>query len=164
MNSNDEEYTKIERLLKRARPTEPSAELKSRVLHAARETWLGASAGIPWQTPVRRLIVSAVAATIVVSLANVYADRAFAPGSVSMPAAGYMEPCEIDVMAESDTPQIYFAATAVRAAQPDASTLFDHLEKVRETLREVDRDESSGGSMPIPPGSRLHQVPSSVNS
>jgi hypothetical protein len=162
MNNNGE-YAESERLLRRVRPSEPSAELKSRVLHAAQGAWRGASEGVPWPIPIRRLFASAAAATILVCLANLYGDHASAHRPVVAPVAGHTEPCDFDVMTDSEAPLIRYAVTG-RPAQPDASTLCDYLERVRRALSETERNEAPDNPAPVERRSRLPRIPSSLNS
>lgn len=165
MNRGNEEHKGIEGLLKRVRPPEPSSELKARVLRTTGEAWLDASAGIPWQIPIRRLVVSAAAAAVLISLANLYGDRASAHHSPApAPIAERVEPCDLDVMMDPDASSIRYTVTTARSAQPSASALLDYLERVREALGETNRDDASDSPAPSERRSRLPQIPSSLNS
>ncbi len=165
MNRDNEEHAGIEGLLKRVRPPEPSSELKARVLRIAGEAWLDASAGVPWQIPIRRLAISAAAATVLVSLANLYGDRASAHRPPApTPIAERVEPCDLDVMMDPDASLIRYTVTTARSAQPDASAFLDYLERVREALGETERDEASDSPAPTERRSRVSQIPSSLNS
>ncbi len=165
MNQNDDhEHADTERLLRRVRPTEPSTQLKALVLQTAREAWPGASTNIPWQIPIRRLALSAVAATVLISLANLYADHASGHEPAAIPIAEHVEPCDPEVMTVPNASSIRYVVTTVRSIPTDASILSNHLEEVRETLGATERDEKSDGPDPIERRSRLHQIPSSLNS
>ena len=78
MNESNEEHVECERILRRVCALAPSDELKSRIMQGARERWRDTVPSIPWQVPVGRLVVSTMAATIVISLANLYGDYASA--------------------------------------------------------------------------------------
>ncbi len=165
MNRSNEGHAGIEGLLKRVRPPEPSSELKARVLRIAGEAWLKASAGVAWQIPIRRLALSAAAATVLISLANLYGDRASARRPPApTPVAERVEPCDLDTMMDPDASSIRYTVTTARSAQPDASAIFDYLARVRKALGETERDDASGSPTPTERRSRLPQSPSSLNS
>jgi hypothetical protein len=165
MNRDNEERAGIEGLLKRVRPPEPSSELKTRVLRTAGEAWLKVSTGVPWHIPIRRLAISAVAATVLISLANLYGDRVSAHRlPAPTPIAERVDPYDFDVMMDPDASSIRYTVTTARSAQPDASALVDHLERVREALGETKRDDASDSPAPAERRSRLPQIPSSLNS
>jgi len=155
MSTPNEEYDGIERLLKRVRPQEPSAELEERVQRAAQQAWRYDAAGIPWRIPILRLAVSTAAAAVIVTLANLYGDRASYPRRAPVPAAACVEPCDLDITGGIHVSFARYAATT------DASALFDHLRAVRETLRETEENrlpQGPGLSNPrshLPP--RLHK-------
>jgi len=165
MNRDNEEYAGIEGLLKRVCPPEPSSELKARILRTAGEAWSDASAGVPWQIPIRRLALSALAAAVLISLANFYGDRASAHHSPAPTAiAERVEPCDLEIMMDPGASSIRYTVTTARSAQPDASAFLDYLERVREALGEPKRDDASDSSAPTERRSRLSQIPSSMNS
>lgn len=165
MNRDNEEHAEIERLLKQVRPLEPSSELKARVVRTAGEAWLKASAGVPWQIPIRRLALSALAATVLISLANLYGDRASAHHSPApTPITERVELHNFDVMMAPDPSSIRYTVTTARSARPDASALVDYLARVRDALDETERDETSDGLAPTERRSRLPQISSSLNS
>jgi len=62
----------MERLLKKARLAEPSAEFKARITRAAKEAWNEPPVEMPWRIGLRRLAVSAAAAVLMISSANYY--------------------------------------------------------------------------------------------
>jgi hypothetical protein len=165
MNRDNEEYAGIERLLKRVHPPVPSPELKARALRTAGDAWLDASTGVPWHIPIRRLALSAAAATVLISLANLYGDRVSAHRlPVPTPIAERVEPYDFDVLMDPDACSIRYTATTAGSAQPDASALVDYLERVREALGETKRDDASDSPAPTERRSRLPQIPSSLNS
>ncbi len=155
MSTPNEEYDRIERLLKRVRPQEPSAELEERVQCAAQEAWREDTAGIPWRIPILRLALSTAAAAVLVTLANLYGDRASYPRRAPVSAGTYVESCDLDIMGEIPVSFTRYAATT------DTSALFNHLRAVRETLRETEENglpQGPGLSDPrshLPP--RLHK-------
>lgn len=164
MNSNDAEHAQTERFLSQVCPSEPSAELRNRILLAAQKAWRDASVNIPWQIPIRRLAASAVAAAILVSLANLYCDRAFAHRSIAIPIAGSVEPCDLDVTIGPAASLIRYAVTATGLDRTDTATPVDYLERVRRALGETEQNEAPEDPAPAERRSRLPRIPSSLNS
>lgn len=164
MSKINEEHRETEESLRRVRPQGPSAELKGRVLLAARRAWRQESAHVPWQIPLRRLAASAIAAVLIMSLANLYGNRASGYRPAGAPTASFAEPCDLDSIMDVHIPLIRYMATAGRPAQGGASTLLQHLEMVRGTLRETERKDTSEESAPLERRSRLFPSLSSLNS
>lgn len=164
MSTTDDTHRQTEEVLKRVRPHELSAELKAKVVAAAREAWHKEPASIPWQIPLRRLATSAAAAVLIVSLANLYGDCASVHGPTRTPVARCAEPCDLDALMNVYTPLVRYMATAGRPAHPCASAMLDHLERVRETLREMERSGSCEEPAAVERRSRLPGVPSSLPS
>lgn len=149
MSTPNKDYDRIERLLKRVRPQEPSAELEERVQRAAQQAWRDDAAGIPWRIPILRLALSTAAAAVIVTLANLYGDRASYPRRAPVPAATCVEPCDLDITGGTPVSFARYAATTDAPIGSDASALFDHLRAVRETLRETEEN-----GLPQGPGLR----------
>lgn len=143
MSRTNEEHVRTEGFLKRVRPQEPSAELKAQVLRAARDAWHDASAGIPWRIPLRRLVVSAAAAAVLISLANLYGDCASIRPATQVLTSGSAEPCDLDIMTDPQMSFMRYAVRAGRPARPEASLLADYLEMVCETLTETEGGDGS---------------------
>ena len=155
MSELNEEPIECERILRRVRTLAPSDELKGRIMQAAQEAWRDTVLSVPWQVPVGRLVVSTMAATIVISLANLYGDYASANRPAHELIAEHAEPCDLDVMAEPNPSLVRYAVTAGSPGQPDASALFAYLKKFRATLREAERNEAADGPDPMERRSRL---------
>ncbi len=155
MSELNEEHMECERILRRVRASDPSDELKSHIMQAVREAWRDTAPSVPWQVPVGRLVVSTMAATIVISLANLYGDHASANQPAHELTAEYAEPCDLDVMAEPNPALVRYAVMAGSPAQPDASALFHYLKKFRETLRETEHNDAADGPEPVERRSRL---------
>lgn len=164
MNERDNMHPNVEGVLRRVRPHEPSAELKAKVLHAARDAWRQDSAGVPWQVPIRRLAISAAAAAVMVSFANLYGNGASAHHPAAAPVTGYAEPCDLDAMTDVYSPFIRAMAMAERQTQRDAAGLLNHLEMIREALRESEPSEASETPDAIEQRSRLPGLPLSLHS
>ena len=154
----------IERLLKQVRPPEPSPLLKRRVTGAAGRAWSETSSAVPWQIPLRRLAVSAAAAVLVVSLANIYSDYALARWRSAGSAAIGRSPAESGAWAEAPySPCVRWPANVMRASSArDVSALLNYVERVRQILNETPPNgageqpasmEGRGRLLPIRPGS-----------
>lgn len=164
MSEMDEEHQETEDTLKRVRPQEPSAELKAKILRAARDAWREEPAHVPWQIPIRRLAASVAAAVLMIFLANLYGNSAPMYRPAGAPTAGIAEPCDLDSIMDVHIPLIRYMATAGRPAQGGASTLLQHLEMVQEALRETERKDTSEESAPLERRSRLFPSLSSLHS
>ncbi len=70
MKEADRNLEEVERLLRKVRLAEPPAELKARIVGTAEKTWKEAPADIPWRIPLRHLGLSAAAAVLIVSCAE----------------------------------------------------------------------------------------------
>jgi len=101
MNERAPENEAIERLLKRARLAEPSADLRSRVVGAMKDAWQEAPPEVPWQIPLRRLGLSAAAAVLLISGANYYSTWSVAHWHAGPRLAARMTAADFD-----DTPEI----------------------------------------------------------
>lgn len=160
----DRRLDEIERRLKTVRLTEPSDELKARILGAARETWDKAPADIPWRVPLRHLAVSAVAAVLIVSFANRFSTWMVAPWQAGRPATIRTEPSGFADMPELPYSPLVrqFLATG-RAPAQDASALLDHMKRARETLDGIEPDDPAPKSGPGERESRLLPTGSKVD-
>lgn len=159
MTEMDRENNEIERLLRRAKLSEPSAELKERVTSAARKAWAEAAPDVPWQIPVRRLMVSAAAAVLMVSLANYWADRVPAGRQSHGFAADTEEARELDDWLQMPCSRLV-RHLGNKASACSPATLREHMEKVRQIL-----DESESPSRPdaVPVERRSRFLPARLN-
>ncbi len=154
MNERHREDSEIERLLRRAKLPEPSAELSDRVTSAARKAWGEAALDIPWQVPVRRLAISAAAAVLMVSLANYCADR--------VPAG---RPSHEFVVSMVETPELedWFQMPRSRlvkhlgnkAPAYSPAAVREQMEKVRQFLDERESAAPPDAGAPVKYKSRL---------
>ncbi len=164
MNGMNEENDRIERLLEKARPAEPSAELRERVLCSAGNAWNESATLVPWWNGVRWLAASAAAAVLIVSFANYLSDRALAPWQSGGALAARVEDSPTEEFLEiSYGPLLKCIVAARRSAGRDAFTLPGYVERMRETLAETERSGASdtlapgeGRSRMVPAGSSCH--------
>jgi hypothetical protein len=150
----DRENNEIERLLRRAKLPEPSAELKERVTSAARKAWDQATPDIPWQVPIRRLAISAAAAVLMISLANYFGDRVLAGGQPPGLAAATAETSDLDDWLEVPCNSFVRHLTN-KPSTCSPAALLEHLEKVRQILDESEPTEAPDIGDPVEHRSRL---------
>jgi hypothetical protein len=157
MNEKDMNNDKIENLLRRANPSEPSPLLKERITTEARKVWNQTSVEIPWQTPVKRLVASAAAAVLVISITNFSNDRAlknWRPGDAQVTRKQLPD---FEIL--PDMPYRPFVRNLVsvnrKPSTPDNSALRNYTERVRQILNETQQNGASNGQVPNGGRSRL---------
>jgi hypothetical protein len=161
MSETGRNNNEIERLLRRAKLPEPSAELKERVTSAARKAWNEASPDIPWQVPVRQLAISAAAAMLMVSLANYYGDHMLTGWQPNGSASAVEEPSD-----SGDWPQTPYSSLVRHLAMMNKpvrnpSALLEYMEKLREILGEREPPEVPDPGAPA--GHRSRLLPTRLN-
>ncbi len=157
MNEKDLENDKIEHLLRRAHPSEPSPLLKEQITTEAKKAWNQTSLEIPWQIPIRRLVASAAAAVLIISIANFSSDHTlerWSPGDVR---ATKEKPPDLEIL--PDMPYRPFVRHTVsinrRPSINNASALRDYTERVRQVLNEIQQNGASNEQVPDGGRSRL---------
>ena len=162
MNETDEQNIEIERLLKKARLAEPSPELKARVIGAARKAWSETPADASWRIGLRRLGVSAAAAVVIVSSANYFSGQAVAPWQAGPVVTAKMAPADFEDMPEAPySPFVRHLIAMGRSPAQNAAALLDYVEKVRETLRGAEQDDTM--ERPGPTGQKSWLLPAELN-
>lgn len=165
MRPADRQFDEIEHCLKQARLAEPSAELKTRIVGSARETWTKAPADIPWRIPLRHLAISAAAAVLIVSSANYFSRTAVAPWQADRPVTVRTQTANLDDMAEMPySPFVRRLIATSGVPAHDASILLDYLQTVRKTLEGAEPDEAADGSGPEERESRLLPAGAKIDS
>ncbi len=149
MNENTENK-QIEDFLRKAHLFEPSAKLKEQIIHEAQKTWTQIPSELPWQVPVKRLIVSAAAAVFIIWLANYSSDNAMVPGQLSETRIANQQGSDLDVLTEISYSPLarHLVSTGHRFSITDASALRNYAETVRSTLSEA---QKNGNSKPFAP-------------
>ena len=161
MNETSRENQEIERLLRRAKLPEPSAELKERVITAARQAWGQTTPDIPWQIPIRRLVVSAAAAVLMVSLANYCGDHACAGWQSNGSTAAAEEPADSGDWPEMSYSPLVRHLTTINRPVRSPATLLEYMEKLREILGESDPGEAPDAGAPVE--YKSHLLPMQLN-
>ncbi|MHC4436184.1 MAG: hypothetical protein ACYS3S_02405 [Planctomycetota bacterium] len=149
MNENTENR-QIEDILGKAHLPEPSSELKERITVEARKAWNQTSPELPWQIPVRRLIVSAAAAVFIIWMANSYSDYALIRWQSGGPKIANQQRSDLDELTE--IPYSPFARHMVSARRKpsitEASALHNYAERM---LFILDEAQQNGASRPAAP-------------
>ncbi len=141
MNESRPQDSEIERLLARAHLLEASSQLHDRVTAAARQAWNREPADVPWREPVRRLVLSAAAAVIVISLANHLGNLAGPQVQPEDPAAASVSNSDLEELTE----MVYgpsrnrLATSRRRYSRINSVILRDRMEAVRSMLDELER-------------------------
>lgn len=172
MSTTDKQYDKAERLLRRARPLEPSDELRERVMHAARKAWKETPAEVPWQIPLRRLALSAAAAIVIVSSSNYFSSwsvvrwRADRAAVARAPLAKAPPTDSSETWEEPYGPFMQHLVAVRRSSARDPLAVIDSLDKLRRVFEdtqqgtdEVDESDLPGfksGRIPAGPNYRWH--------
>lgn len=163
MNEKNIENDKIENLLRRAHPSEPSPLLKERITTEAKKVWNQTSLEIPWQIPVRRLIGSVVAAVLIISInsfSNDLALKNWRPRDIRATKEQLPKP---EVL--TDMPYHPFVRNLVsvnrKPSLRDTSALRNYTERVRQILNEMQQNGASNVYVPDGGRSRLFPVQTS---
>jgi hypothetical protein len=139
----------IERLLRRARPAQPSDELRSQVFRAAGKAWAEHPGPVLWRIAAWRLAVSAAAAILIVILADAWSDFAVTRSRSPTPVAVAREfdsPLDEPQWADME-PAIPYAslightAVASRPMTSSAGPLLDHIEELQDALSQISVEE-----------------------
>ena len=162
MKATRDKNSDIEHMLKTARVAEPSAQLKERITGVAKSAWQEEPQDIPWQVPLRRLVVSAAAAALIVSLANLAADRSLVRGREGVARVACREPADLEAVLEEVYGSVARRLLAANFRAYEAAA--ERLEQYRQQMRQV-LDEAQENGVTNPPRapngrSRLLPVPS----
>jgi hypothetical protein len=162
MKDKYSENERIENFLRTAHLSEPSPQLKERITAEAKKLWNQSSGELPWWIPFRRLAVSAAAAVLIIWLANCSSDYALGRWRAAKIVAAVEQPGDIDTLPELPYGPFVgrLASIGRRSLVIDASSLSEHVERVRQIL-----DETWQNGAPAPVGrSRLSPDRAGVNS
>jgi hypothetical protein len=150
MNDNNTENIQVEEFLRKAHLPEPSPELKKQITAEAKKTWTQTSSELPWQAPVRRLIVSAAAAVIIIWLTNSFLDYSPAQWRSGGSQTTNQQPSDTDALQELLYSPLarHLVSNDRKLSINDASALLNYTEAVRSILSEPQQNGSSRPSAP----------------
>jgi hypothetical protein len=148
MRRTDAEPDKIECLMRQASVSGPSEVLKARVTEAMRNAWPTDSNDVPARVLLRRLAISAAAATVLVGLVEQYCDRVVSQGRPVFVGTATREPVDLMVPLESAYPKMarHLVAGGRARSEIDASMIQEYVERVHEALDEGRKDGPSSPS------------------
>jgi hypothetical protein len=164
MNKADKENNDIECLLKKARPAEPSAQLKARITGAAREAWNEPPAEIPWRIGLRRLAISAAAAVLMISCSNYYSVWSVARWQAGPPVAAKMMPTDFEDMPEVPYgPFVQHLIAVRRSSGRDAAVLLQYMERLQDSVDGAELNDGTDELDTVERRSRLAPVASGID-
>lgn len=165
MNLENTENKRLEELLKRAHLFEPSPDVRKQITTKAKSIWNRGPLDLPWLVPIRRLVVSAAAAMLVIALANVMSDLALSRWSV-VAYASDTQPGGVELLPEIPYSPFVMRLASLnnRSSVIDASALNSHVEALRHVLDESQQSEFASPPAPRRGGSGLIPNPSKVSS
>jgi hypothetical protein len=166
MNDNNTENKQIEDLLRKAHLPEPSTQLKERITAEAAKAWRQTLPELPWQIPVRRLIVSAAAAVIIVWLTNSFLDYSPVQWRSGGSQITRQQPSDTDTLQELLYSPLarHLISNDRKLSITDTSALLNYTEAVRSILSESLQNGSSKPSTPAEGRSILLPKQSGFNS
>lgn len=166
MNEKDNKNKQIEELLRKAHIPGPSTELKERITAETAKAWKQTSLELPWQIPVRRLIVSAAAAVIIVWLTNSFFDYSPVRWRSGGSQITNQQPSDTDALQELLYSPLarHLVSNDRKLSITDTSVLLNYTEAVRSILSESQQNGSSKPSAPAEGSSFLLPKRSNLNS
>lgn len=166
MNEKNGENKQLEDLLRKAHPPELTSELKERITTEAKHAWIHTSSELPWQVPVRRLLVSAAAAVFIIWLANNSSDYLMVRWQSSETRIANEQRSDLDALTE--IPYSPLARRLVLAGPKpsfiDASALRSYAETMFQILDEAQQNGVLKPAAPLEGRSHLFLRQSSFNS
>ena len=150
MNENNVENKQLEDLLRKTHLHEPSFELKERITAEAKKAWIQTQSELPWQVPVRRLIVSAAAAVLIIWLANSSSDYLMVQWQLSETRIANEQGSDHDIFTE--IPYSPLARHLVLAGRKPSLIGASALRSYAETMFQIlDEAKQNGTSKPVAP-------------
>ena len=162
MNEKDIENNKIENLLKKVNISEPTPLLKERIITEAKKVWNQSSQEIPWQIPIRRLVASAAAAVLIISIADIYNNHILKKWQFKNAGTTTKQAPDLETL--PDIPYRPFVRHLVlinrKPSINDASVFRDYTERLQQVLNEMQQNGSSYEQSPEGGRSHLFNVQS----
>jgi hypothetical protein len=142
---NEKENDKFEHILKKTYISEPTTMLKERITTEAKRVWNQSSQEIPWQVPIRRLVASAAAAVLIISMANFYNDYALKQWNSGKNRITQKQNPDQEILPEIPYHPFVRNLVTVNRKQPviDDSALHNYTERLQKILNEMQQNGSS---------------------
>ena len=157
---NEKENDKLEYILKKAHIPEPTPILKERITTEAKKAWNQSSQEIPWQIPVRRLVASAAAAVIIVSITNFYNEHVLKRWQFKDNSTLNKQVNDLETL--SDIPYRPFVRHLISISRKpsniDASAFRDYTKRLQQVLNEMQQNGSPNKQMLDGERSRLFKL------
>jgi hypothetical protein len=166
MNEKNGENKQLEDLLRKAHPPEPTSELRERIITEAKKTWIQTSTELPWQVPIRRLIVSAAAAVLIIWLTNCSSDCALALWRSDRPNVAYKQSLELDELPELSYSPLarHLVSVGRKPSITEASILHNYAETMIHIFNEAQQNRGSKSAAPSEDRSQLFPTQLRFNS
>jgi hypothetical protein len=160
MNEKDMENNKLENFLRKVHPSEPSPLLKERITFEAKKAWNQTSTDMPWQIPIRRLVASAAAAVLIISITNLFSDYTLQQWNSRDESTISKHSPDLEVLLETTySPFVrHLALVDRKPSTHEATSLRDYTERVLQVLNEMQRNGTPNGKVLNGERSRLFQV------
>ncbi|MBN1806817.1 MAG: hypothetical protein JW837_16335 [Sedimentisphaerales bacterium] len=157
---NEKENDKLEHIMKKTYIPEPAAILKERITTEAIKAWHQSSQEIPWQIPFRRLVTSAAAAVLIISITNLYNGHELKQWNSEKIRSTQKQNPDPEILPEIPYRQFERNLVTVNRKQPviDDSALRNYTERLRKILNEAQQNESSTGQVLEGGRSRLFKI------
>ena len=159
---NEKENDKLEHILKKTYIPESTPLLKERITAEAKKVWHQNSDEIPWQIPIIRLVASAAAAVLIISIANLYNDHTLKRWNYRDVGSTNKQSTGLETL--PDIPHRPFIRQLVlvnrKPSITDASAFRDYTERLRQVLNEMQQNGSSNGQELKGERSRLFKLQS----
>jgi len=160
MNEKEIKNDKFENLLRRAHPSEPSPLLKKRITAEAKKVWNQTPLEMPWHIPVMRLVASAAAAVIIISISNLVSDYTLQQRHSLYVRIIKEQVSDFEALLETPY-RSFIRHPALLDRKPSinkVTALRDYTERVRQVLNEMQQHGAPNGQVPNGGGSHLFPV------
>jgi len=157
---NEKEKEKLEQILRKAHIPEPTPILKERITTEAKKAWNQSSEEIPWHIPMRRLVASAAAAVIILSITNFYNEHTLKRWHFRDNGITSRQALDLETLPEiSYRPfERHLVSVSRKPSINDTLTLRDYIGRFKQVFNEMQQNGDSNKQIPNGGRSRLFKV------